>query len=54
MIKHTPIKTLAAWLLLLVMLGLAAGCHKKKVEITPDLAKRIERVRANCDAEIIR
>jgi pyruvate-ferredoxin/flavodoxin oxidoreductase len=24
------------------------------VEITPDLAKRIERVRANCDAEIIR
>jgi pyruvate-ferredoxin/flavodoxin oxidoreductase len=24
------------------------------VEVTPDIAKRIDRVRANCDAEIIR
>ncbi|HUT08607.1 MAG TPA: outer membrane protein assembly factor BamD [Candidatus Latescibacteria bacterium] len=40
--KHTPIKMLATWLPLLIMLGLATGCHKKKVEITPDLASSDE------------
>ena len=40
--KHATMKTLAALLPLLIMLGLAAGCHKKTVEITPDLASSDE------------
>jgi len=40
--KHATMKTLAALLPLLIMLGLAAGCHKKTVEITPDLSSSDE------------
>jgi outer membrane protein assembly factor BamD len=40
--KYAPMKKLAALLPLLVLLGLAPGCHKKTVEITPDLASSDE------------
>jgi outer membrane protein assembly factor BamD len=45
-------KTLAALLPLLIMLGLAAGCHKKTVEITPDLASSDEALYRLGEAEM--
>ena len=30
------------------------GRRSRRVEVTPEIAKRIERVKATCDAEIIR
>jgi outer membrane protein assembly factor BamD len=43
MIKSAPKKPLAVWVpVLALLLGLAAGCHKKTVEIAPDLASSDE------------
>lgn len=39
---RAPKSTLAALLVLLAVSGLATGCHKKKVELTPDLASSDE------------
>ena len=50
--KHTMTKKLAALLPLLIMLGLAAGCHKKTVEITPDLASSDEALYRLGEAEM--
>jgi outer membrane protein assembly factor BamD len=51
--KHVPMKTLATMLPLLIMLGLAAGCHhKKKVEITPDLSSSDEALYRLGEAEM--
>jgi outer membrane protein assembly factor BamD len=50
--KHATMKTLAALLPLLIMLGLAAGCHKKTVAITPDLASSDEALYRLGEAEI--
>ena len=50
--KHATMKTLAALLPLLIMLGLAAGCHKKTVEITPDLASSDEALYRMGEAEM--
>lgn len=50
--KHAKVKTLAALLPLLIMLGLAAGCHKKTVEITPDLASSDEALYRMGEAEM--
>jgi len=50
--KHVKMKTLAALLPLLIMLGLAAGCHKKTVEITPDLASSDEALYRLGEAEM--
>lgn len=50
--KHAKMKTLAALLPLLIMLGLAAGCHKKTVEITPDLASSDEALYRMGEAEM--
>jgi outer membrane protein assembly factor BamD len=50
--KHATVKTLAALLPLLIMLGLAAGCHKKTVAITPDLASSDEALYRLGEAEI--
>ena len=50
--KHSKMKTLAALLPLLIMLGLAAGCHKKTVEITPDLASSDEALYRLGEAEM--
>jgi outer membrane protein assembly factor BamD len=50
--KHAKMKTLAALLPLLIMLGLAAGCHKKTVEITPDLASSDEALYRLGEAEM--
>ena len=52
MMKHAKMKTLAALLPLLIMLGLAAGCHKKTVEITPDLASSDEALYRLGEAEM--
>jgi len=52
MIKHAKMKPLAALLPLLIMLGLAAGCHKKTVEITPDLASSDEALYRLGEAEM--
>jgi outer membrane protein assembly factor BamD len=52
MMKHSKMKTLAALLPLLIMLGLAAGCHKKTVEITPDLASSDEALYRLGEAEM--
>ncbi len=40
--KHAPLRTLAALLPLLLVLGPAAACKKKTVQITPDLASSDE------------
>jgi outer membrane protein assembly factor BamD len=40
--KHATMKKLAALLPLLIMFGLAEGCHKKTVAIAPDLASSDE------------
>ena len=50
--KHATVKTLAALLPLLIMLGLAAGCHKKTVAIMPDLASSDEALYRLGEAEI--
>jgi outer membrane protein assembly factor BamD len=50
--KQAPMRTLAALLPLLVMLGLAAGCHKKTVEITPDLSSSDEALYRLGEAEM--
>lgn len=50
--KHAKMKTLAALLPLLIMLGLAAGCHKKTVEITPDLSSSDEALYRLGEAEM--
>ena len=50
--KQHPMKTLAALLPLLIMFGLAAGCHKKKVEITPDLSSSDEALYRLGEAEM--
>jgi len=52
MIIHAKMKPLAALLPLLIMLGLAAGCHKKTVEITPDLASSDEALYRLGEAEM--
>jgi outer membrane protein assembly factor BamD len=49
--KHATMKTLAL-LPLLITLGLAAGCHKKTVEITPDLASSDEALYRLGEAEM--
>ncbi len=50
--KHAKMKTLAALLPLLIMLGLAAGCHKKTAEITPDLSSSDEALYRLGEAEM--
>jgi outer membrane protein assembly factor BamD len=51
--KHVPMKTLATLLPLLIMLGLAAGCHhNKKVEIAPDLSSSDEALYRLGEAEM--
>lgn len=50
--KHATMKTIAALLPLLIMVGLAAGCHKKTVEITPDLASSDEALYRMGEAEM--
>ncbi|MCJ7486347.1 MAG: outer membrane protein assembly factor BamD [Candidatus Aminicenantes bacterium] len=52
--KHTPMKTPAALLPLLLILGVAAGCHKKTVEITPDLSSSDEALYRLGEAEMKR
>jgi outer membrane protein assembly factor BamD len=50
--KHITPKTLAVLLPLFVLLGLAAGCHKKKVEISPDLSTSDESLYRLGEAEM--
>jgi outer membrane protein assembly factor BamD len=51
--KQVPMKTLATLLPLLIMLGLAAGCHhNKKVEIAPDLSSSDEALYRLGEAEM--
>ncbi len=51
--KHVTLKTLAVLLPLLVMLGLAAGCHNKKnAQIAPDLASSDESLYRLGEAEM--
>jgi outer membrane protein assembly factor BamD len=51
--KHAALKTLAAWLPLLIMFGSATGCHHKKtVEITPDLSSSDEALYRLGEAEM--
>jgi outer membrane protein assembly factor BamD len=52
--KHTPTKTPASLLTLLFILGAAAGCHKKTVEITPDLSSSDEALYRLGEAEMKR
>ncbi|MBE0712260.1 MAG: outer membrane protein assembly factor BamD [Candidatus Aminicenantes bacterium] len=52
--KHTPTKTPASLLTLLLILGVAAGCHKKTVEITPDLSSSDEALYRLGEAEMKR
>jgi outer membrane protein assembly factor BamD len=52
--KHTPTKTPASLLTLLFILGVAAGCHKKTVEITPDLSSSDEALYRLGEAEMKR
>jgi outer membrane protein assembly factor BamD len=50
--KNATMKTLAALLPLLIMFGLAAGCHKKTVAIAPDLASSDEALYRMGEAEM--
>lgn len=50
--NHATLKTLAAWLPLLIMFGSATGCHKKTVEITPDLSSSDEALYRLGEAEM--